>query len=138
GYSSPSSMACAAWCYGQAATSSLFLETRRAEIVVEEDPKHRTVEVRKNERRGRVYIDTNRNAYAQTVAPAYAVRPRPGATVSIPLDWHELQKKDLRPDGVTFRNVFARIEKIDDPWKDFWRNAVSLKKGRPKLEDRYA
>jgi len=109
-----------------------------AEIAVDQDPKHRTLEARKSARRGRVYVDTNRNAYAQTVAPAYAVRARPGAPVSVPLDWHELQKKDLRPDGVTFRNVFARIEKIDDPWKDFWRNAVSLKKGRPKLEDRYA
>ena len=109
-----------------------------AEIAVEEDPKHRTVEVRKNERRGRVYIDTNRNAYAQTVAPAYAVRPRPGATVSIPLDWHELQKNDLRPDGVTIRTVFARLEKTEDPWKDFWRKAVSLKKTHSRLEERYA
>jgi len=109
-----------------------------AETAVEQNPKHRTLEARKSGRRGRVYVDTNRNAYAHTVAPAYAVRARPGAPVSVPFDWHELQKKDLRPDDVTFRNVFARIEKIDDPWKDFWRNAVSLKKGHPKLEDRYA
>jgi bifunctional non-homologous end joining protein LigD len=111
---------------------------RIAEIAVEQDPKHRTLEARKNERRGRVYVDTNRNAYAQTVAPAYSVRARPGAPVSVPLDWHELQKSDLRPDGVIIRTVFARLEKIDDPWKHFWRSAVSLKKVDPQLEKRYA
>ena len=78
------------------------------------------------------------NAYALTVAPAYAVRPRPRAPVSIPLDWHELQKKDLRPDGVTIRTVLARLEKGEDPWKDFWRSAVSLKKTHSRLEERYA
>jgi bifunctional non-homologous end joining protein LigD len=109
-----------------------------AATAVDEDPMHRTLEARKNERRGRVYIDTNRNAYAQTVAPAYAVRPRRGAPVSIPLDWHELQKKDIRPDGVTIRTVFARLDKAEDPWKDFWRKAVSLKKTHSRLEERYA
>jgi bifunctional non-homologous end joining protein LigD len=109
-----------------------------AEMAVDEDPNHRTLEARKNARRGRVYIDTNRNAYAQTVAPAYAVRPRPGAPVSIPLDWHELQKRGLRPDGVTIKTVFARLEKAEDPWKDFWRSAVTLKKTHSRLEERHA
>jgi bifunctional non-homologous end joining protein LigD len=109
-----------------------------AEIAVREDSKNRTLEARKNERRGRVYIDTNRNAYAQTVAPAYAVRPRPGAPVSVPLDWHELQKKDLRPDSVTIKTVFARLERAEDPWKDFWRSAVTLKKAHSQLEGRHA
>jgi bifunctional non-homologous end joining protein LigD len=111
---------------------------RIAELAVDEDPKHRTLEARKNERRGRVYIDTNRNAYAQTVAPAYAVRPRPGAPVSVPLDWHELNKKDLRPDGVTIRTVFARLERAENPWNDFWHKAVSLKKTHSRLEEGYA
>jgi bifunctional non-homologous end joining protein LigD len=109
-----------------------------AEIAVEEDPKQRTLEARKNERRARVYIDTNRNAYAQTVAPAFAVRPRPGAPVSVPLAWHELQKKDLRPDSVTIKTIFARLEKAEDPWKDFWHSAVSLKKLVSRLEERHA
>jgi bifunctional non-homologous end joining protein LigD len=109
-----------------------------AEIAVREDSKNRTLEARKNDRRGRVYIDTNRNAYAQTVAPAYAVRPRPGAPVSVPLDWHELQKKDLRPDSVTIKTVFARLERAEDPWKDFWGSAVTLKKTRSRLEERHA
>jgi bifunctional non-homologous end joining protein LigD len=111
---------------------------RIAEIAVEQDPKQLTLETRKNARRGRVYVDTNRNAYAQTVAPAYAVRPRPGAPVSVPLDWHELQNKNLRPDSVNIGTVFSRLEKVDDPWKNFWRSAVSLRKVHSQLEERHA
>ena len=111
---------------------------RLAEIAVDEDREHRTLEQRKDKRRGRVFVDTNRNAYAQHMAAAYAVRARPGAPVSAPLDWKELDRKDLRPDGVTVRNVFGRLEKVGDLWKDFARRATSLKKARQKLEKLHA
>jgi bifunctional non-homologous end joining protein LigD len=107
---------------------------RLAEIVVEQARKERTMEQRKEKRRGRVFLDVNRNAYAQNMAAAYAVRARAGAPVSAPLEWKELDRKDLRPDGVTIRSVFERVEKLGDVWKDFARRAVSLKKARKKLE----
>jgi bifunctional non-homologous end joining protein LigD len=101
---------------------------------VEQSPGEFTLEQRKNMRGARVFIDTNRNAYAQTVAPAYAVRPRPGAPVSVPLDWSELDRKALRPDGVTIRTVFDLLQKgRDDPWKDFWRRAKPVAAARRKL-----
>jgi bifunctional non-homologous end joining protein LigD len=106
-----------------------------ARIIVSEEPCQRTLEQRKGMRRGRVFVDTNRNAYAQTVAPAYAVRQRRGAPVSVPLDWNELKRNDLRSDGVTIRNVFKRLEKIADPWVDFQRRAVSLHGARRKLSN---
>jgi bifunctional non-homologous end joining protein LigD len=105
-----------------------------AKIVVSQEPGQLTMEQRKSNRRGRVFIDTNRNAYAQTLAPAYALRARQGAPVSVPLDWSELKKKDLRPDGVTIRSVFDRLEKVGDLWKDFWRSGITLEKARQKLE----
>lgn len=111
---------------------------RIADDVAADDPQHRTVETLKSKRRGRVYIDTNRNAYAQTVAPAYAVRARAGAPVSVPIHWDELDEKGLRPDGVTIRTIFARLDKISDPWKDFSRNTVSLGKASRKIEERHA
>lgn len=98
---------------------------RVAEIIVNEKPDERTLEQRKSKRRGRVFIDTNRNAYAQTVAPAYAVRARTGAPVSVPLDWDEL-KSTARPDRFTIRNVFDRLSQMKDPWEDFWRRGMSL------------
>jgi len=108
-----------------------------AAIVVDDDPEHRTLEQRTNKRRGRVFVDTNRNAYAQTIAPAYAVRARPHAPVSVPLAWSELENEDLRPDGITIRAVFERLEKVD-PWKNFRRDATSLKVAYRKLEKRSA
>jgi bifunctional non-homologous end joining protein LigD len=107
---------------------------RVAEIVVKGDREQRTLEQRKSRRLGRVFVDINRNAYAQTVAPAYAVRARPGAAVSLPLDWSEVNRKDLRPNGVTIRTVFDRLEKAGDPWRDFRRHATSLNSARGKVE----
>jgi bifunctional non-homologous end joining protein LigD len=104
-----------------------------AEVVVSQAPKERTMEPLKANRGERVFIDTNRNGYAQLVAPAFAVRARKGAPVSVPLDWKELDKKNLRPNGVTIRNIFERLEGTKDPWADFWRSGVSLAKARRKF-----
>jgi len=106
-----------------------------ARIVVSEEPSQRTLAQRKKMRGDRVFVDTNRNAYAQTVAPAYAVRARPGAPVSVPLDWNDLGKKGLRSDADTIRSVFDRLEKIGDPWADFWRRGTSLTRARQKLQE---
>jgi bifunctional non-homologous end joining protein LigD len=105
-----------------------------ARIVVGQAPDERTIEQLKANRGGRVFIDTNRNAYAQLVAPAYAVRPRKGAPVSTPLHWKELSNKSLRSDSVTIRTIFDRLEKVGDPWIGFWRSGVSLVQARRKLE----
>ena len=105
-----------------------------AEVVVSQEPGQRTLEQRKSRRRGRVFVDINRNGYAQTAAPAYAVRARAGAPISVPLHWHELDDENLRPDGVTIRTAFDRLEKVGDLWGDFWQHAASLGKARRKLE----
>lgn len=105
-----------------------------AEIIVARDPSRYTIEQYKSKRQDRVFIDVNRTAYAQTAVAVYAVRARNGAPVSVPLAWSELRKKGLRPDGITMRNVLDRLDTGDDPWKDFWRDAVSLEKASRKLE----
>jgi bifunctional non-homologous end joining protein LigD len=107
-----------------------------ARIVVDQAPTERTLEQLKAHRGKRVFIDINRNAYAQLVASAYAVRARAGAPVSVPLEWSELRKKNLRSDSVTIRTIFDRLEKVGDPWADFWRSGVSLAKARRKLAGR--
>jgi bifunctional non-homologous end joining protein LigD len=107
-----------------------------AAIVVSQAPKERTIEQLKAQRGGRVFIDTNRNGYAQLVAPAYAVRARKGAPVSVPLDWAELRKKNLRSNGFTIRTIFDRLEDTPDPWAEFWNSATSLTKARRALQHR--
>lgn len=110
------------------------LARKLAMIVACQEPRQRTLEQRKDMRRGRVYLDTNRNAYAQTVAPPFAVRARRGAPVSVPLSWRELYRKDLRSDGVTIRTIFKRLESGPDPWADFGQRAASLGRARRQLE----
>jgi len=108
---------------------------RVAGLVISRDAERFTMEQLKKNRGSRVFIDINRNAYAQTAVPPYAVRPRKGAPVAVPLAWDELRKKSFRPDGVTIRSIFERLDRIEDPWKDFWRDATSLGKARRKVEE---
>lgn len=89
-------------------------------------PKKLTTEIRKNKRGGRLFLDIARNAYGQTGVPPYAVRARPGAPVATPLDWEELNKADLTPDGYTIRNISRRLAQKPDPWRDMARHAASL------------
>jgi bifunctional non-homologous end joining protein LigD len=97
-----------------------------AESFVQSNPEHLTTEVRKDKRKGRIFVDIARNAYAQTAAPAYAVRPRDGAPVAAPLQWNELDSLRLKPDLYNIRNVFDRLDKIGDPWNDLKRHAQAL------------
>ena len=104
-----------------------------AAMIVAQEPKERTMEPLKANRGTRVFIDTNRNGYAQLVAPAYAVRARKGAPISVPLKWDELKQKNLRSNSITLRTAFDRLDQVQDPWADFWRRGVSLAKARRKL-----
>jgi len=104
-----------------------------AGILVDRDASRFTLEQHKEKRRGRVFIDVNRNGYAQTAVAAFSVRARAGAPVSLPIDWGELRRKSFRPDAATMRNVFERLDSMDDPWKNFRRDAVSLKAASRKL-----
>jgi bifunctional non-homologous end joining protein LigD len=97
-------------------------------------PKRLTVEVRKNKRRGRVFLDVLRNAYAQTAVPPYAVRARPGAPVAVPLAWEEVSDPKIRGDAWSIRSLPARLEAVADPWAGLSRRARSLSGPRRRLE----
>jgi bifunctional non-homologous end joining protein LigD len=61
-------------------------------------------------RRGRVYVDALQNGRGKLLAAPYCVRPRPGATVSTPLDWREVTAK-LDPGAFTLKTVPERLRK---------------------------
>ncbi|MFL6233363.1 MAG: DNA ligase D [Thermoanaerobaculia bacterium] len=61
-------------------------------------------------RRGRVYVDALQNGRGKLLAAPYCVRPRPGATVSTPLDWREVSPK-LDPGAFTLKTVPERLRK---------------------------
>jgi bifunctional non-homologous end joining protein LigD len=97
-----------------------------AEVVVADDPAHRTVEARKDKRGRRVYLDIMRNAYAQTAVAPYSVRARDGAPVATPLEWDELDARGLRADRFTIRDIPKRLAAQPDPWAAMYRHARSL------------
>jgi DNA ligase D len=68
----------------------------------------------KEERGPRIFVDYNQNAPHKTVFGAWSVRARPGAQVSAPLDWDELD--DVDPDELTLASVPPRVARDGDPW----------------------
>lgn len=87
-----------------------------AQRLAASDPERLTTEFIKQKRDGRLFLDVNRNAYAQTAVAAYAVRARRGAPIAIPIAWSMVEKGDLRPDSVTIRNVWEWLRRRADPW----------------------
>ena len=96
-------------------------------------PDRLTQEFSKADRRGRIYVDTGRNGYSATFAAAYTVRAKPGAPVSAPCTWKEVERGEVSPDTFTLRNMSARIEKVGDLWGDVRKRGRSLKQPMEKL-----
>jgi bifunctional non-homologous end joining protein LigD len=97
------------------------------EQLVQRDPKNLTREFHKVDRKGRILIDTGRNEYSATFAAAYAVRPRPGAPISAPCDWSELEAGKVGPRTFTLRNMATRIAAVGDLWAPLLTVKQSLK-----------
>jgi bifunctional non-homologous end joining protein LigD len=104
-----------------------------AQELAASEPKRFTVEQRKNKRRGRLFLDTARNGYAQTAVAPYAVRALPGAPVACPIDWRELGR--IGPRDVTLRNAQRRLARKADPWAGIWDDARSLREPSKRLEE---
>ena len=105
-----------------------------AQIVVERYPQTTTLELRKNKRGKKVFIDYLRNGFGATAVTPYGVRPKPGAPVATPLAWKELESAALdSSQKYTIKNIMPRLKRIDDPWKNFFKTKQSLTKGRKKL-----
>lgn len=94
--------------------------------LVTRDPQHLTQEFSKADRGGRILIDTGRNGYSATFAAAYAVRAKPGAPVSAPCTWDELERGEIGPRTFTLRTMAARIADVGDLWSDLDRYRSSL------------
>jgi len=66
--------------------------------------------------RNRVLVDYNQNAWGRTLASVYSVRPRPGAPVSTPVSWAEVER-GIAIDDFRMDNVPARVAQLGDGWK---------------------
>ena len=104
------------------------------DVLASHYPERLTTETRKDQRKGRVFLDYLRNAYAQTAVPPYAVRALPGAPIAAPLDWDEMDDPELDSQSYSMKNIFRRLGQKDDPWIGIQRHARSLSGPRQELE----
>ncbi len=109
---------------------------RAMDLLAARHPDVLTTEPRKNKRGGRLYLDTARNAYAQTAVPPYAVRVRPGAPVAVPIDWDELGRCESA--AYDIRSAQRRLAQKGDPWSDLPRRGRSLASAFERLDKLHA
>jgi bifunctional non-homologous end joining protein LigD len=96
--------------------AALLIAQLVATRVANGHPKEATVERTVRDRpKATVYVDYLQNVLGKSVAAAYAVRARPGATVSTPLEWSELTPK-LDPTDFTIETVGERYGRVGDLW----------------------
>lgn len=113
--------------------SATFEETREfaikcAKILITKHPDLLTLEIRKNKRGKRIFVDTLRNQYGATAVAPYAIRAKPNAPIATPLDWKELSSKDLTAQKYNISNIFDRLNSIQDPWKKINKIKQTIKK----------
>jgi bifunctional non-homologous end joining protein LigD len=99
-----------------------------ATVVAREHGDVATIERSKRKRgAGVIYVDHMQNARGKSVVAPYSVRPKPGATVSAPLEWKEVERRKIKTADFHIRNMRARVERKGDLF------AAVLKK-RQRLE----
>lgn len=103
-----------------------------AEILAARHPDSLTTAARKEGRGGRLYLDVQRNAYAQTAVAPYAVRARPGAPVAAPLTWDEAADPAIHARTWTVASIRDRL--ADDPWADTPKRGHRLTAARRRLD----
>ncbi|HEY0173389.1 MAG TPA: non-homologous end-joining DNA ligase [Pyrinomonadaceae bacterium] len=103
-----------------------------ATVVAREQSEVATVERSKRKRgAGMIYVDHMQNARGKSVVSPYSVRPKPGATVSAPLEWKEVERRKIRMSDFHIRNMLRRVERKGDLF-------APVLKGGQKLEDAFA
>ncbi len=101
---------------------------RVSELIVAAAPDRYTANMAKAARHGKIFIDYLRNGRGATAVVPYSTRSRPGAPVSAPLAWDELDAR-IRSDQFTIRNLADRLKKLKrDPWHEIWRLRQRLAK----------
>jgi len=103
-------------------------------VLVKRNPDTLTQEFIKADREGRILVDTGRNGYGATFAAPYAVRPKPGAPVSAPCTWHELERGSVGPQTFALRTMSQRIAEVGDLWADMYAHAQPLRGALERLK----
>lgn len=109
---------------------------RVAGLVVEANPEVATVERSlKRRKRRAIYVDHMQNARGKSVVAPYSVRPKPGATVSAPLEWKEVERRKITIQDFTIKNMLRRIEQKGDLFKPVLKRGQTLRKAVERLNE---
>lgn len=98
-----------------------------ASIIQKKFPKFTSMERSPGKRAKKLYLDCLQNRIFQSIVAPYSVRPRPGATVSTPLSWDEVNAR-LDISKFNIKTVPARLNKMGDILKPILKGGVDLKK----------
>jgi len=105
-----------------------------ATLTVEKLPGFTTIErALKKREKDDIYIDYLQNKQGQTLCCPYSVRPKPGATVSTPLEWNEV-KPGLTPQQFHIGNILRRVEKKSDLFAPILKRGINMDKVLKQLE----
>lgn len=96
-------------------------------------PGFTSIERMVDKRKGKLYVDFLQNRNQATLAAPYSLRPKPGATVSMPLHWDEV-KKGLKMKDFTIHNALERIQSEGDLFKPVLGKGVDIAKVLKSLE----
>lgn len=97
-----------------------------AELAQKVYPDKITLERKVDKRAGKVYLDYLQNGRGKTMAFQYSLRPRPGAPVSTPLLWTEVEKGGFGPGDYNINTVFARFGRMGDIYEGVLKKKQSL------------
>ena len=103
-------------------------------LLVARQPERFTQEFSKVDRGGRILVDTGRNGYSATFAAAYTVRAKPGAPISAPCTWAEVERGDILPRTFTLRTMADRVATVGDLWSDLHKRGSSLRQPIERLK----
>jgi bifunctional non-homologous end joining protein LigD len=105
-----------------------------AQILEKEDPAHVTSNMRKDLRRGRVFVDWSQNDRHKTTACVYSLRARSRPTVSTPVEWDELERALRKgdPDVLAFEpaDVLKRVARKGD----LFEPVLKLRQRLPEID----
>ncbi|MGW7074301.1 non-homologous end-joining DNA ligase [Streptomyces sp. NPDC054866] len=102
-----------------------------AETLAQAHPEQFTTAARKKDRGDRLYLDVQRNAYAQTAVAPFSVRAKPGAPVAVPVAWDDLDDPALGARRWTIEDAVEQAR--TDPWAGLLRSGRALGPARRKL-----
>ncbi len=103
-----------------------------AKCIHKELPNFTSIERKTQDRNGKMYIDFLMNRPQASVAAPYSLRPKPGATVSMPLYWDEV-KKGLKMKDFTLANAMTRLKETGDLFKGVLGKGIDIAKAEKKI-----